>query len=93
MATFFLNGKYSSEALKGISMERTDKAEELIKELGGEIISKYVLLGENDLVIIVDFPNITGVLKASVALNQLTGISFTTSPAITVDEFDVLMTQ
>ena len=31
MATFFMFGKYSSEALKGISAERTEKAMEIFK--------------------------------------------------------------
>jgi len=92
MATFFMFGKYSSEALKGMSAERTDKAMGLIKKFGGEVKSMYALLGEQDLVLIADFPGIEGVMKASVALNRLTGISFTTSPAVTVKEFDKIMT-
>ncbi len=93
MATFFMFGKYSSEAVKGISAERTDKAVELIKKFGGEVSSIYALLGEKDLVLIVDFPNIEQVMKASVGLSKLTGISFTTSPAVTVEEFDKIMTE
>jgi len=91
MATFFMFGKYSSEALKGMSAERTDKAADLIKKFGGEVKSMYALLGKHDLVLIADFPGIDGVMKASVALNRLTGISFTTSPAVTVKEFDKIM--
>jgi hypothetical protein len=30
-------------------------------------------------------------MQASVALNKLTGISFTTLPAVTVEEFDKLI--
>ncbi len=37
MATFFMFGKYSSEALKDMSAERTDKAVSLIKKFGGEL--------------------------------------------------------
>jgi len=36
MPIFMMFGKYSSEALKGISSERTNKAVELIKENGGK---------------------------------------------------------
>lgn len=92
MATFFMFGKYSSEALKGMSAARTDKAMGLIKKFGGEVKLMYALLGEQDLVLIADFPGIEGVMKASVALNKLTGIAFTTSPAVTVEEFDKMMT-
>jgi hypothetical protein len=33
---------------------------------------------------------VSGAVKASVELNKLLGISFTTSPAVTVEEFDKL---
>jgi len=51
-------GEYSSKALKEISVERTDKANNLIKKFGGEVTSMHALLGEKDLVFIVNFPGI-----------------------------------
>jgi len=51
----------------------------------------YALLGKYDIVLITDFPAVTNVIKASVALNKLTGISFTSFPAITIEEFDKIM--
>jgi len=80
--------KYSSEAVKGISVERTKKGNRLIKGLGGEVISLYAPLGEQDLVLIVEFPGIEETMKASVGLAKLTGISFATSPAVLVEVFD-----
>jgi uncharacterized protein with GYD domain len=91
MGTFFMFGKYSSEAMKGMSAQRTDKANALIKELGGKAISAYALLGEQDLVLIVDFPGIEEAMKASIALSKLTGVSFTTLPAVSVEEFDKMI--
>ena len=58
MVTFFMFGKYSSEALKEMSTERTDKAASIITKFGGEVKSMYALLGEHDLVLIVDFPEV-----------------------------------
>jgi len=86
-------GKYSSEALKGISPERTDKAVEVIKKNGGKVISMYAVLGEHDLVFTLDFPDSEKALAASVALNKLTGISFTTSPVVEVEKFDKLIAE
>ncbi len=86
-------GKYSSESLKGIAPKRTDKTLKLFKELGGEVKSIYALLGKTDLVLIVDLPNIEQVMKASVAVHKLTGISFSSVPAVTVEEFDKLMAE
>jgi len=93
MATFFMFGKYSSGAMKGMSSKRTEEARSLIKKFGGEVEAMYSLLGETDLVIILTFPGIEEAMKASVALSKMTGISFTTSPAVTVEEFDKLMTE
>ena len=92
MATFFMFGRYASaEALKGMSQKRTKEAENLVKKFGGKVELIYALLGEEDLVIISAFPGIENAMKASVALTKTTGISFTTVPAVPVEEFDKLM--
>jgi len=91
MATFFMFGKYSPEAMKTMSSKRTTKAVDVIKKYGGKVISMYALLGEKDLVFIVTLPAMEQAMKASVALHKLTGILFSTSPAVTVEEFDRLM--
>jgi uncharacterized protein with GYD domain len=91
MATFFLFGTYSIDAVKGISAERTVKATAIIGDFGGKVEAGYALLGETDLVLIVDFPGVKEAMKASVELSKLLGISFTTAPAVTVEEFDELI--
>lgn len=88
MAKFFMYGKYSQEALKGMSAERTKKALELIAKHGGKVSSMYAFLGKYDIVLITDFPAVADVMKASIALNKLTGITFTSFPAISIEEFD-----
>ena len=91
MAKFLMHGKYSSSGLKEMSIQRTDKAVALIKQFGGQIDAMYAMLGENDLLIIVDIPGTEDAMKVSVALTKQTGISFHTTPAVTVEEFDKLM--
>lgn len=91
MATFFMFGKYSSEAVKGMSAKRTKEAEGLIKKYGGKVEAMYALLGEKDLVFILTFPGTEQAMKASVALGKATGISFTTLPAVTIEEFDKMI--
>ncbi len=93
MATFVMFGKYSAEALKEMSAERTDRSVSLIKKFGGEVKSMYALLGEKDLVFIVNFPDTGQAIKASVALSKFTGISFTTSEAVTIEEFDKIISE
>lgn len=91
MTRYLMFGNYSPDALKEISAERTDKAAALIKRYGGELKSGYALLGEHDLVLIVDLPDTRQAMKASVALTKLLGISFTSSPAMTLGDFDKAM--
>jgi uncharacterized protein with GYD domain len=91
MATYFLFGKYSSGATNGMTADRTEKANKLIHKYGGEIKSIYALLGEKDLVIIATFPDTKQAMKSSIAINKLTGIAFTTSEAITVEDFDKMI--
>jgi len=91
MPIFMFFGKYSSESLKEISPERTDRAVNLIKKRGGKVISMYAVLGEHDLVFTLDFPDAEKAMATSVELNKLTGISFTTSPVVEVEKFDKLL--
>jgi len=88
MATFFMFGKYSSEAAKKISAERTKKVREAIEKLGGRVKDIYVLLGEYDVVIITELPRMAEAMQASIALKRLTDISFFTAAAMPIDEFD-----
>ena len=91
MATYVMFGKYSVEGIKGISARRSDDAKALIKKNGGELKAAYATLGGVDLVMIVDLPDTAKALATSAALAKATGIAFTTSPAVSIDEFDKLM--
>jgi uncharacterized protein with GYD domain len=93
MPIFIMFGKYSAAAMKGMSADRTKKAISLLKKQGGKVKEMYALLGEKDLLLIVDFPGLDKAIKASVALGQMTGIAFATCPAVTVEEFDKLISQ
>jgi uncharacterized protein with GYD domain len=84
-------GKYSSRALQEMSIQRTDKVVDLIKQLGGTVQAMYATLGQQDLVFVVSLPGTEDAMKASVAITKLTGISFSTMPAVTVQDFDRLM--
>lgn len=93
MTTFLMFGKYTAEAVKGVSADRTGKAVDLMKKFGGKVLSMYALLGEKDLVLIVDFPDVEQAMKASAALSRMTGIAFATCPAVAVEQFDKMMSE
>jgi len=91
MATFLMFGKYSVDAVKQISAERTEKTMQLATSFKGTVTAMYAMLGEYDLLFIVEMPGNEQALQFSVALSKLTGIAFATSPAVTVAEFDKMM--
>lgn len=90
MATYIMFGKYSVEGLKGISAKRSDDAKALLKKHGGELKAGYAMLGGVDLILIAELPDTARAMAASAALAKLTGVAFTTSPAVTIEEFDKL---
>ena len=88
MALFLMLGRYSPEAIKSISKDRTEKVVSLIQKNGGKVRNMLALLGRYDLAFIVELPGITEAINTSVAITKLTGIGFATFPGITVEEFD-----
>ena len=90
MATYILQGRYTPDAVKSITAGRTDKARALIQKQGGKLHAMYALLGEHDLLLIADLPDTASALKTSLGLAKLTGIGFTTSPALDIADFDKL---
>jgi uncharacterized protein with GYD domain len=92
MATYLMFGKYSIDALAKISAARTKSANAMLSDCGGVLKAAYALLGETDLVVVVEFPSIEKAMKASVSLTKQLGIAFKTEPAISVEEFDKLIT-
>jgi uncharacterized protein with GYD domain len=93
MATYVLFGNYSTEALRSISTKRTDEAAALLRKHGGELKAGYALLGDTDLLLVVDLADNERAMKVSAELNKLLGISFRTAPALTISEFDRVMTK
>ena len=91
MTTYLMFGRYSMDAVKSVSARRTEQAIAIIKENGGEYKGGYALLGRTDLVLIVELPDTESAMKTSQALSKKLGIDFSTSPALSVDEFDKVM--
>ena len=69
------------------------EAIKLVDEMGGKVVSIYALLGGYDLVLTVELPGNDEAMKLSLGLSLLTGISFSTFPAVSVADFDKIMNQ
>ena len=90
MAKYIMLGRYTPEAIGKISGARTKKAKDIINKLDGKLESILALLGEHDLLLITEFPDIAMAVKASLAISKETGIRFRTLPALEVEQFDKL---
>ncbi len=88
---FVMLGRYSLKGLESASAQRTKKVNDIVAKAGGRVESIFALLGKYDLVFIADFPGVPAAMKASIAISKLTGISFQTHPAVSVEEFDRLI--
>jgi uncharacterized protein with GYD domain len=88
MKTFFMLGKYSPGEVRNIAAHRTEQLREVVSRMGGKVIAAYALLGQYDLVLIVELPTLENAMKTAVALGQLFEISFRTSAAVPIDVFD-----
>jgi len=71
----------------------SDEAVKLIENAGGKIVSMHAVLGEYDLIILAEFPDVKEAMKASVGLNMITGISFSTIPALPAADFDKMVSE
>jgi uncharacterized protein with GYD domain len=91
VTTFIMRGKYSAEAVKKISAGRTATGTKIVKQCGGKIAAVYATLGEADVLVIAEFPGVAEAMKGSVALSKALGISFATTPALPIDDFDKLV--
>jgi uncharacterized protein with GYD domain len=88
MAKYLMFGKYSANAVKGMTPQRTRSVVEIIERSGGKVNAMYALMGSYDLAFVVDFPGNSEVMKASIGITKATDIGITSSPAMTVEEFD-----
>jgi uncharacterized protein with GYD domain len=86
-------GKYTQDSLKNASEQRTKNAVKIIEKNSGKVISMYAVMGEHDLVFVLEFPDAEKAMSASIGLNRLTGISFSTSPVVDVETFDSLISK
>ncbi len=91
MATYLMFGTILPETTKAISTKRTDDATALVRKYGGQIKASYALLGNVDFVVVVELPDNERAMQVSIGLTRLLGFPFRTAPAITVEEFDKLM--
>ena len=93
MALFMMFGAYTTEAIRGISSDRTRQVEKIVHDNGGNVRAMYAVMGEHDLVSILELPDAERAMMVAVAIERLTGIVVRTSPVVEVEKFDRLVGQ
>ncbi len=88
MQTYFMFGYYTPSSVKEINEDRTENAVNIIQGNGGKVKSMHALFGEIDLVFVVEFDDNKQAAQTSLRLSRVTGITFKTTPAFSIDDFD-----
>jgi len=91
MALYMMFGKYTKTSLGEINSSRTKEAVGIIERLNGQVVSMYAMLGQYDIILVVNLPGNREAMEVSVGLSQISGIQFITGPVIPVDRFDAMI--
>lgn len=92
MPKFLLKASYTAEGVRGVMKEggsaREAAARALVESLGGKTECFYFAFGNDDAVVICDFPSTTNALAAAMAVNASGAVTATLTPLITPAELD-----
>ncbi|HEY3247829.1 MAG TPA: GYD domain-containing protein [bacterium] len=89
MATYIMLSRLTEDGAETIR-KNAGRIQEVNKELGGmgvKVTQQYAVLGAYDFVNIVEAPDLSTVMKASVALSSRGSVRIETLAAVTMDEF------
>jgi uncharacterized protein with GYD domain len=92
MPKYLFQASYTTEGLRGLLKEggskRREAVEQTVKGLGGKIDAFYFSYGENDAIVIIDFPDSTSAAAVSLAINASGAVKLKTTVLMTPDEVD-----
>ncbi len=92
MAKYLVHAAYTAEGLQGLQREkasgRRDAIAKLMEGAGGKLDALYFSLGEDDVVAVVDFPDIVGVAAVAIAASAAGLVRTRTTALMTVEEVD-----
>ncbi|MFD7434839.1 GYD domain-containing protein [Streptomyces sp. NPDC059861] len=92
MAKFLIQATYTPEGTKGLLKEgasgRRAAVEQVVTGLGGTVETMYFAFGEDDLVLIVDFPDPVSMAAVSLTVKASGALRTRATPLLTLDEID-----
>ncbi len=92
MPKYLFQANYVGEGIKGLLKDggtgRRDAVEKLIKSLGGSVEAFYYAIGDPDVFVIVDLPDVTASVAAAMAVNASGAVTLKTTVLLTPEEID-----
>jgi uncharacterized protein with GYD domain len=92
MAKYLIEAAYSSEGLKGVEKDkpsgRQSAVTKAVKGLGGKVEAFYFSLGDHDVVVIVDLPDLISVTALAMHVSDTGLVRTKTVALLTVEDAD-----
>ena len=92
MPKYLIQASYSAEGLKGLQKDKASGRRAammtLLEGLGGKLDAVYYCLGEHDVIVIADLPNIQAATALSVGVSATGLVHTKTTALLTVEETD-----
>lgn len=92
MPKYLIQASYTAEGTKGLLREggtdRRRAVDEAVASLGGTVEAMYFAFGEDDTVIIVDFPDAISMAAVSMMVTASGSLRTRATPLLTVEEID-----
>ncbi|WP_435222705.1 GYD domain-containing protein [Streptomyces sp. Tue6028] len=92
MPKFLIQATYTPEGTMGLLDEgasgRRAAVDQVVTGLGGTVEAMYFAFGQDDIVIIVDFPDPVSMAAASLAVKASGALHTRATPLLTLDEID-----
>jgi uncharacterized protein with GYD domain len=92
MAKFLVQATYSADGLKGLQKEKASGRQEVVRRaveaLGGKVESMYFSLGDHDVVLILEMPDIIAGSALAFAVSASGLVRTRTTPLLSIEETD-----
>lgn len=92
MAKYLIQAKLTAEGMKGVEKDtgtgRKAAVSKAIEGLGGKVEAFYFALGEHDVIVIADLPDIIAATAMAMHVNDSGLVRTATTALLTVDEVD-----
>lgn len=92
MAKFLVQATYTTDGLRGLQKEkasgRQDAVRRAVETLGGKVESMYFSLGDYDVILIIDVPDVIAGTALAVAVSASGLVRTRTTPLLSIEEAD-----